>query len=328
MAGRKKGRVLCFLRSLVCCLILAAVLGSSPPGWAQPLKTVRFAFPALSGAYLPIWVAKKEGIFRKYGLDVTIYYIAGNNRLTAAMIGGSIDIGVGGSASVDANARGATNLVFVAALADRAVVSLYARPGIKTVADLKGKTIATTGKATLTDDAAHIILEHDRVSPDRVKFVYTHSVSASLTTLLSGNVAAAILSAPGTLVARKAGMVEIGNADKINYPYLHGSIVVLRSYLKSHRETLKSFLRGLVDGIHASKSNPERAMAVMAKYLKNASHPALFEAYKTFTAAYPDRPVVPLQAIRDVVALHHLSLNEAAIEHMVDNSLIREVLSK
>lgn len=295
-------------------------------GSAPALKPVRFAFPALSAAYLPVWVAREAGIFQRHGLDVTVSYIAGNNKLTAAMIGGSIDIGVGGSASVDANARKASDMVFVGAIAQRAVASLYGRPEVKAVTDLKGKVIATVGKATLTDDAARIILEHQRLSVDDVKFVYTNSVSANLTALVSGNVSAAIVTAPGTLSARKAGMVEIGNAAATDIPYLHGSIVVLRPYLQTERETLKAFLRGLMDGIRECKANPDRSIQIMTKYLKS-SHESLLESYKTFTPYFPNLPEVPLQAIYNVARLHGLSLDGDAVERMVDNSLIREIVN-
>ena len=293
---------------------------------AGNIKPVRFAFPALSAVYLPIWVAKEEGIFQKSGLDVAVNYVASNNRLTAAMIGGSIEIGVGGSASIDANARKASDLVFVAAIAQKAVASLYTRPEVKSIADLKGKIIATVGKATLTDDAARIILLQNHVPLDEVKFVYTNSVSANLTALVSGNVAAAILTAPGTLSARKAGMIEIANAAAMDYPYLHGSIVVLRPYLNSDREILKLFLRSLVDGIHESKENASRAVEIMAKYLKG-SRETLLESYKAFVPFFPDYPEVPLQAIENVESLHGLSLDRSAVERMVDNSLIREVVN-
>jgi NitT/TauT family transport system substrate-binding protein len=316
-----------FCRFLFGSLLLFVSDSSSIAAGPMSLKQVRFAFPALSAVYLPIWVAKEAGIFQKSGLDVAVNYVAGNNKLTAAMIGGSIEIGVGGSASIDANARKASDLVFVAAIAQRAIASLYARPEVTSVGNLRGKIIATVGKATLTDDAARIILLQNRISPDEVKFVYTNSVSANLTALVSGNVAAAILTAPGTLSARKAGMIEIASAAATDYPYLHGSIVVLRPYLKSDRETLKLFLRGLVDGIRESKANANRAVDIMAKYLKG-SQETLLESYKTFVPFFPDYPEVPLQAIENVASLHGLSLDAGDAERMVDNSIIREVANE
>ncbi len=325
MARRKLCRVFfsCFVFHG---LLFWTLVASSFPATGS-VKSVRFAFPALSAVYLPIWVAKEAGIFQKQGLDVSVSYVAGNNKLTAAMIGGSIEIGVGGSASIDANARRASDLVFVAAIAQRAVASLYARPEMRSISDLKGKIIATVGKATLTDDAARIILLQNRIPLDEVKFVYTNSVSANLTALVSGNVAAAILTAPGTLSARKANMIEIANAAALDYPYLHGSIVVLRPYLKSDRETLKLFLRSLVDGIQESKANASRAVDIMGKYLKG-SRETLLESYRTFVPFFPDHPDVPLRAIENVASLHGLSLDGGAVERMVDNSIISEVVNE
>lgn len=309
-------------------LVCVAALSVSGPAWSASLKPVRFAFPALNGVFFPVWVAKETGIFEKQGLDVSISYIAGNNRLTAAMVGGSIDIGVGGSASVDANARKASDLVFVATILQRAVTFMFVRPEIRTISDLKGKMIATTGKATLTDDAAHIILEHNRIPASWVKFVYTNSESANLTSLLAGNVAAAVFTPPMTLTARQSGMIEMASPAAIDYPYLQGSVVVLRRYLAAEREVVKAFLRGLVEGLREGKANPDRAVDIMGKYLKGDNREALLEAYRTFSPFLPERPEVPLQAIRNVSALHGLGLDEAAVERMVDNSLVREVLGE
>jgi len=44
---------------------------------AQELKKVRFGYPSLGFRQGHIWVAKDEGLFKKYGLDVEPIFLRG-----------------------------------------------------------------------------------------------------------------------------------------------------------------------------------------------------------------------------------------------------------
>ncbi len=54
-------------------LLLISLLLSNQAG-AAPL---RIAYSSISGAMLPLWVAKDSGLFAKHGVDVDLTYIRG-----------------------------------------------------------------------------------------------------------------------------------------------------------------------------------------------------------------------------------------------------------
>ena len=60
------------LSALAVALIL--VLAGGKPAGAGP---VRIAYSSISGAMLPLWVAKDKGLFDKYGVEVELAYIRG-----------------------------------------------------------------------------------------------------------------------------------------------------------------------------------------------------------------------------------------------------------
>ena len=59
-------------------LISAIVLSglSSPSAIAQAPQKIRIGYPSISSRQAQLWVAKDEGIFRKYGLDVELFFSA------------------------------------------------------------------------------------------------------------------------------------------------------------------------------------------------------------------------------------------------------------
>src|SRR5258705_9284812 len=58
------------------------------PAVAQELQKVRFGYPSLGFRQGHIWVAKDEGLFKKYGLDVEPIFLRGGQLAIQALAGG------------------------------------------------------------------------------------------------------------------------------------------------------------------------------------------------------------------------------------------------
>src|SRR5918994_3465091 len=62
------------LRYLLTLLVVAAGAIVPKPAVAAP---VRITYSSVSGAMLPLWVAKERGFFDKHGVDVEVMYVRG-----------------------------------------------------------------------------------------------------------------------------------------------------------------------------------------------------------------------------------------------------------
>src|SRR3989442_12622509 len=80
---------------------------------AQGLKKIKIGYPSLSFRQSNVWVAKEEGLFKKYGLEVEPVFLRGGQIATQALAGGDPPI-VNIGTVVPANLTG-FNLVLVAA---------------------------------------------------------------------------------------------------------------------------------------------------------------------------------------------------------------------
>ncbi len=76
-----------FKRGLIVCLLI--VLSPTAFAVAQELRQVRMGYPSLGFRQGHIWVAKDEGLFAKYGLDVEPVFLRGGQLAIQALAAGN-----------------------------------------------------------------------------------------------------------------------------------------------------------------------------------------------------------------------------------------------
>src|ERR1700756_2759049 len=120
--------------------------------------------------------------------------------------------------------------------------SLYARPEIKDVAELRGKVLGVITKGASSDHASIALLRQYKMTQQDLKVLYFSRQEDALAALKQGIVSAAVHSAPTTLMARGLGFKELVNIGSLRLPYPFEGIAVPRSTIQQHAETLRGFL--------------------------------------------------------------------------------------
>src|SRR5882724_10718077 len=107
---------------------------------AEPTKLL-IAHGAISNNVEPLWIAKEQGIYRKYGIDAELVFIIAG-RAMQAMLAGQVPVGtVGATHVVNANTGGG-DFTMILGMQNTLDYLFIARPNIKTAEDLKGKKVA------------------------------------------------------------------------------------------------------------------------------------------------------------------------------------------
>jgi hypothetical protein len=132
----------------------AALAGFAANAFAQARTKLRVGYlhtPAVDGQ---IWLGQQSGAWTKRGLDMELIQFTTGLELFQAMIGGSLDVLSTGAVVSNFPARG-QGRVFLLNNIEYATAQLWVRDdSIKSIADLKGKQIATT-----TGTTAHVFLD-------------------------------------------------------------------------------------------------------------------------------------------------------------------------
>src|SRR5713226_7563609 len=123
-------------------LLLALSALCATAATAQEMTKVRVAYDGFSMTSAPMVYADKQGIFKKFGLDVTPIFVEGGSTLTQAVVGGSVDIAQNGYTPAAGAAVQGADIVFIGGISNKLPFQLVVKSSIKGAADLKGQGIA------------------------------------------------------------------------------------------------------------------------------------------------------------------------------------------
>jgi NitT/TauT family transport system substrate-binding protein len=287
--------------------------------------SLRAVYNALSGVMAPIWVAQEGGLFTKQGVNVDLKYLAATTAVQG-MVGGGEEVGLVGNQGIDAKLEGA-DLVYIASSLPVFVFQLYARPEIKSIADLKGKVVAVTQPAASTDYAMRIVLKRNGLEPDKdVKIMYAQDITNVLNSVSVGNAAAGIMSAPTSLKAAAAGIKPILNITDLKIPFLFTAVLSSSKVIREKNEALTRFLRGYIEALALIRRDKETTMKSMGKYLKTTDRDVLESVYEDYKDVFPQ---VPLMTAAEVKAVLDVAKSPKARqmkpEEFYDNGLVQKI---
>jgi ABC-type nitrate/sulfonate/bicarbonate transport system substrate-binding protein len=289
-------KIISYLITALGCLVMFSTVHAQS-------QRVTVVYPGVSGGFTPLWIAQEKKLFAKYSVDVHPVYIQGGSRAVQALLAKDADVAVVSGGVIEATLRGA-DLKFMAAHLPSLAFSLYARPDIRQVQDLRGKVVGVTRYGTPTMYSAILALRKYGMDPTKdVKVLATGGVSETLAAMQAGTVNAGILSAPVTLRARNIGYKEILRMGQLGVPFIHDGIVSSTAYVSGHQKHLEGFLQGFIDGIRLYKADRSFAEKVMAKYTRVNDTESLRETYDTFNREFALKPFTPRAAITNMLQL-------------------------
>ena len=305
--------------------------GSAPAAPAEPaepaLVPIKISYTVPGGIYTPLYVAETEGIYRKHGLDAELLLGGTGARTAQALIGGDVQLASTGSLTVPM-IQG-SELVYVAGSANYFVSSIYARPEYARLEDLRGKTLGANGPFDASHLALRVALARLGWDPDRdVQYSFLGGQRELVAGMLQGVIAAGDISPPTSLEARNQGLHELLDVATLKLPCVQNAVGTSRAYLRDHPEVVRRFLRAYVEGIKVAKTQPDAAMAAIAKYTKTDDPAVLREVYDTYVNVWQPVPRLTLEALQgqlDALALQTPEAGDARPEQLLDQTLLDEL---
>jgi len=295
----------------------------------KKLERIRVGGGSAGAPQMTMWFAKEAGFYEKHGLAIEAISIPGSSLAIQAMLSGEVPIiQLGGTASMQANLAGA-DTVIVATILKRFLFSIFSRPEITRIADLKGKLFGATRFGTLSDFASRFALEKSGLNPERdITMVQTGGQPETVLALLTGKVQAAALSVPATMRAKKANMRELLDMAKLEATIHQNGVVTTRRYLKTNEDTVRRFLRAYIEGAVLAKKDKAFAIRVMSKYLATQDRELLDDAYERVVLHLEVPPYPTVEGVS--VLLRTLEkaqpkAREAKPEDFLDGRLVREI---
>jgi NitT/TauT family transport system substrate-binding protein len=248
------------LRLAAACFI---VVVAAAPGHA---KDIVVATSAVVLTNLPYWVAIERKFFEQEGFTVQ-YVVMRSDLAVKGLITGDVDYNQSSSSVLRAAAAGAP-VVTVSGIFNRTFFELVARPDIKSVSDVKGKTVGISRYGASTEYAVRFGLKANGIDPDKeVKLLALGGEAGRIAGLQAGTVAASVLQVPSNLFAHKVGGHTILNLGDYLETLLAGAGTSRRK-LEQNRDEVRRVLRSLVRAVDFMRERKTETLQIIQKKLE------------------------------------------------------------
>jgi len=266
-------------------VFLAGLFAISIPAEAQKLRI---------GAHRALWgaweiVADRMGYWKEEGLDYDLQSFKQGKLMRNAIIQGNLDVGTTGFGPyTTAISKGAkVEAVGVTAnICGLTGVWVPVNSKIKSIADLKGKTLATKKGTSTEFSFEEYLLPNYGLKVSDLKYlsvVATQRVAA----LVAKEADAAIIGEPQAEIARQKGLVRKVQ-DFCTYDNTRMMHVANPTTLKAHPELFEKYFRGWLKAQKLLRDDPEKFAHVYTKALNeigdNTSYDVILPVVKRMKA--------------------------------------------
>jgi NitT/TauT family transport system substrate-binding protein len=287
----------------VCAAVLTLTLTVVPQlGNAQEVPLKIATIPIDTGA--EAFYALDQGFYKKAGLDATIDRISNGPAITAAVVGGTDDIGFSNLVSLAIAFKKGVPITLIApagmysSKAPTSTCQVALNSTIKTAKDMNGKIFATNGLKNIGEFGPRAWIDKNGGDSSTVKFVempFPDMAGA----LAQGRIDAALMAEP-TMTESKGTSRFLSNCyDGIGSSYMIGAYFATTAWVAAHPDIVRKFQAAMRDTAIWANGNHAATAVILARESK--MNPDI--AAKMYRAVYPERlEAAAIQPVIDVTA--------------------------
>lgn len=261
-------------------------------------------------------LAYEGGFYKKHGLDVEMVEFKSGTDLIKAIVGGQLDTGVLGFTNAASwSSRGADLKVVGGAQHGFHAIVVQEDAGINSVADLKGRSLASQKEGSTADTVLRgVVLKDAGLEPSDLNIMGV-SPQVAVQSLVGKRVDAAFLFEPQSSIAQLIAPVkqiyEIGEV----WPFPCMVVITSGETLAKNKEAVWKSLDAQREAIELLENNPEEAAKYIAGYfiaeptLKTLKHGEVPRenvikdaiVTQTFSAKLTQQEIDRMQEIADIM---------------------------
>jgi len=268
---------------------------------AEP-ERINVCYSSIAATSITTWVPYEAGIYKKYGLDVRIIYVAGAQAITT-LVSGDTQIVQGSGAAAAFSRLSGSDVTIIGTTINVIPMSLVTTPDIASLQDLRGKTFGVSRFGSLTDLGLRKAVGEFGLDANKdIKMIQTGGVPEILLFMQQGVIKGGLISSPTLEKAKELGYKEFMNLGELKFRYPGTALVTTDSFIRSRPQTVNRFLKATLEGIKYAKSNPDYTIRILGKYTRTTDTKLLASAFKSYVLGYiRDIPTVTQAEMEGVV---------------------------
>jgi NitT/TauT family transport system substrate-binding protein len=252
----------------LCFLAAATAIGVGKPLPASAAETISMVTTGKGSAQQwPIFIALTKGYMAESGVALDLIAAPSTAAAVQQIAAGSANLASGGLTDpLLAIDRGA-NIVVLRIETQVAPYTLWAKPAIKTIADLRGKLISIGGATDITRIYLERTLIPNGVKSGEYDMIFAGTTAARFAALSSGATDAALLVPPFSFKAKSIGLSHLADVADYTRGLPFTGYATNTPWASAHKPLLLGFLSAMAKGVDwfNQDANRTEAIDIMAK---------------------------------------------------------------
>lgn len=251
-------------------LVTALGLAAGPAAAAEPTMLRVNVFPTAKN--LPFFIGLPKGIFEKHGLKIELQFTPNSAKQREGLAEGAFEIAHAAVDNAVAMVDVAGKDVIIVTGGDSGMNEFIVQPHVKTLADIRGKTLLVDAPNTAYALLAKKLLAKHGLR-DGVDYTVKPVGRGGLrykAMLENEEYAAAVLNLPFSIQAVQQGKKSMGGLVDMLGPYQANGAFVLRSWARANGALLERYIAAYVESLRVAldPANKAEAVAKLAENLK------------------------------------------------------------
>jgi NitT/TauT family transport system substrate-binding protein len=293
---------------------LAAACASA--AWAQETK-VAVGMSGWTG-FAPLTLAKEAGLFKKHGLDVSIKKIPQKDRHLAIASGDIQCAATTVETWIVWNANGVATTQIFQLDKSFGADGMVVKPGIASIKDLKGKTVAASAPGTAPYFTLAWMLKKNGMSLKDVNIVNLEPQAAANAIVAgAGNLDAAMTYEP--FLSNVRANPDKGKiiATTLDYPMVMDTFGCTPKFLADNPKAAQGLANAYFDALEMIQKEPAKSFEIMGADVKQSG--TQFEGSQKFLR-WQDRA-----ANQKFFAGEHAAFSKEAADLLLDVGIIKQI---
>lgn len=305
-------------------LALLTTLALIRPAGSFALEEVMVSFAGPTVTFLPAEVARQRGFMREQNLDVKLL-LTRSEVDRAALASGNVDYTLRAGSSFVSAARGLPiKIVLLGTM--RPFWGLVVRPEVKSVSELKGKSMGVPGLLGSQQISAKFILKHYGLDPDRDVIYRVVDTGTRIAAMQAGTIDSSMMDYGEAFRAKKAGLKFLVNAADL-HGLIAGGLAVNFKKLKEQPDQVRRMLKAMTQALKYIQENPQGTQQIMMGWLKLDREMAA-DIYQMAKNNYTKNGMVDEPTLNSLVGtmLAEAGIKNVPPSQLVDFTLLQQAL--
>ena len=305
-------------------IFLLTLLGFVLPSRGLPLDEIMVSYAGPTVTFLPAEVARQRGFLREQNLDMKLL-LTRSEVDRAALVSGGVDYTLRAGSTFVSAARGLpVRIVFLGTM--RPFWGLVVRPEIKSVSELKGKSVGVPGLLGAQQISAKFIFKHYGLDPDKDVVYRVVDTGTRIAAMMSGSIDSSMMDYGEAFRAKKAGLKFLVNAADL-HGLLAGGLAANVRKLREQPDQVMRVLKAMTQALKYMQDNPEGTQQVMMNWLKLDREMAA-DIYQMAINNYTKNGMVEESMLNSLVTsmLAEAGIKGANVSQLTDFALLQQVL--